>query len=407
MIKKFININILIFISIFYSSNINAHIQKNQNHFEISILSIGEGSSLVDAFGHTAIRVKGDGVNELLEKVLLKEYLEKNQLKNDVVFNFGVYNFNSPNFYSNFVKGRPEYILGIQNYNNLIQNYIRQKRYIVEHQLYLDQNSTKIIVDLLLEKLKNPSYIYDYFRDNCTTRSADIIIDKTNNKFKDDKLENEAIPTYRELIHGKLNENSWAAVGIDLCLGAIIDKKINIRETFFLPENFMNYLNMFESDIIKRNIIYSPKLEMNYHENLPSPLLVNTILSLIIIVITILNYKSNKWNKSLDTLIFLITGSIGILIIYLWFFSNHFAGAQNFNLLWAFPLNFGLIFCIFKNKIPGWTISYLKFLIILICLLLLHWITGVQKYNITLLSIFIALIIRYAFLISHIKRIIK
>ena len=407
MIKKFININILIFISIFYSSNINAHIQKNQNHFEISILSIGEGSSLVDAFGHTAIRVKGDGVNELLEKVLLKEYLEKTQLKNDVVFNFGVYNFNSPNFYSNFVKGRPEYILGIQNYNNLIQNYIRQKRYIVEHRLYLDQNSTKIIVDLLLEKLKNPSYIYDYFRDNCTTRSADIIIDKTNNKFKDDKLENEAIPTYRELIHGKLNENSWAAVGIDLCLGAIIDKKINIRETFFLPENFMNYLNMFESDIIKRNIIYSPKLEMNYHENLPSPLLVNTILSLIIIVITILNYKSNKWNKSLDTLIFLITGSIGILIIYLWFFSNHFAGAQNFNLLWAFPLNFGLIFCIFKNKIPGWTISYLKFLIILICLLLLHWITGVQKYNITLLSIFIALIIRYAFLISHIKRIIK
>jgi len=362
------------------------------NKYEISILSIGEGSSLVDAFGHTAIRVKGDE-------------LEKLGLKNDIVFNFGVYDFNSPNFYSNFVKGRPEYKLGIQNYRNLIQYYIKQKRYIVEHQLDLDQNSTKIIIDLLVEKLNNPYYIYDYFRDNCTTRISDIVIDKTDNKFKDDKLESKANLSYRDLIHAKINENSWAAVGIDLCLGAIIDKKVNTRETFFLPENFMNYLNIYGSDIIKKNIIHSPESEIRYRENFPPPLQINFILSLIIVAFTIFNYKSNKWNKSLDTLIFLITGSIGILIIYLWFFSNHFAGAQNFNFLWAFPLNFALIFAIYKNKIPNWSVGYIKLLIILIILLFLHWITGVQKYNLTLLPIFVALLIRYSFLVHRIKKI--
>ena len=323
------------------------------------------------------------------------------------MFNFGVYDFNSPNFYSNFVKGRPEYKLAIQNYSNLIQNYIRQKRYIVEHQLNLDQNSTKIIIDLLVEKLNDPYYIYDYFRDNCTTRAADIVIDKTNNKFKDDKLKSEAILTYRDLIHRKINENSWAALGIDLCLGAIIDKKINTRETFFLPENLMNYLDFFEGGMIKRNIIYSPESEISYRENLPSPLRINLLLSLIIVVITIFNFKSNKWNKSLDSLIFLISGSIGILIIYLWFFSNHFAGAQNFNFLWAFPLNFALIFAIYKNKIPNWSIGYIKLLIILIILLFLHWTTGVQKYNLTLLPIFVALLIRYSFLVHRINRTIK
>ena len=374
---------------IFFSLNIYANELENKNRYKISILSIGEGPSLVDAFGHTAIRVKDA------------------QLKNDIVFNFGVYDFNSPNFYSNFVKGRPEYKLAIQNYSNLIQNYIRQKRYIVEHQLNLDQNSTKIIIDLLVEKLNDPYYIYDYFRDNCTTRAADIVIDKTNNKFKDDKLESEAILTYRELIHRKINENSWAALGIDLCLGAIIDKKINTRETFFLPENLMNYLDLYEGDIIKRNIIYSPESEISYRENLPSPLLINLILSLIIVAITIFNFKSNKWNKSLDSLIFLISGSIGILIIYLWFFSNHFAGAQNFNFLWAFPLNFALIFAIYKNKIPNWSIGYIKLLIILIILLFLHWTTGVQKYNLTLLPIFVALLIRYSFLVHRINRTIK
>ena len=205
------------------------------------------------------------------------------------------------------------------------------------------------------------------------------------------------------MIHEKINENSWAALGIDLCLGAIIDKKINTRETFFLPENLMNYLDLFEADIIKRNIIYSPEEKISYQENLPSPLLVNLILSLIIVTVTIFNFKRNKWNKSLDILIFLISGSIGILIIFLWFFSNHFAGAQNFNLLWAFPFNFTLIFAIYKTKIPNWSIGYIKLLIILIILLFLHWITGVQKYNLTLLPIFIALLIRYTFLVNRIK----
>ena len=384
MIKGYINI-IFAFILIFFSFKIYANELEDKSRYKISILSIGEGPSLVDAFGHTAIRIKDA------------------ELKNDVVFNFGVYDFNSPNFYSNFVKGRPEYKLGIQNYNNLIQNYIRQKRYIVEHQLNLDQNSIKIIIDLLVEKLNDPYYIYDYFRDNCTTRAADIVIDKTNNKFKDDKLESETVFSFRNLIHEKINENSWAALGIDLCLGAIIDKKINTRETFFLPENLMNYLDLFEADIIKRNIIYSPESKISYQENLPSPLLVNLILSLIIVAVTIFNFKRNKWNKSLDILIFLISGSIGILIIFLWFFSNHFAGAQNFNLLWAFPFNFTLIFAIYKTKIPNWSIGYIKLLIILIILLFLHWITGVQKYNLTLLPIFIALLIRYTFLVNRIK----
>ena len=386
MIKSYINI-IFAFTLIFFSFKIYANELEDKSRYKISILSIGEGPSLVDAFGHTAIRIKDA------------------ELKNDVVFNFGVYDFNSPNFYSNFVKGRPEYKLGIQNYNNLIQNYIRQKRYIVEHQLNLDQNSIKIIIDLLVEKLNDPYYIYDYFRDNCTTRAADIVIDKTNNKFKDEKLESETVFSFRNLIHEKINENSWAALGIDLCLGAIIDKKIKTRETFFLPENLMNYLDLFEADIIKRNIIYSPESKISYQENLPSPLLVNLILSLIIVAVTIFNFKRNKWNKSLDILIFLISGSIGILIIFLWFFSNHFAGAQNFNLLWAFPFNFTLIFAIYKTKIPNWSIGYIKLLIILIILLFLHWITGVQKYNLTLLPIFIALLIRYTFLVNRIKNI--
>ena len=84
MIVKHLNNYIITLCLILYSININANATESFKRYEISILSIGEGSSLADAFGHTGIRVR-DSV-----------------LQNDIVFNYGIYDFNAPNFYSNF-----------------------------------------------------------------------------------------------------------------------------------------------------------------------------------------------------------------------------------------------------------------------------------------------------------------
>ena len=265
------------------------------------------------------------------------------------------------------------------------------------------------IIDLLVNNSKpeNKYYTYDYLRDNCSTRVADILIDDTNNKFRDDKLKSEAIITYRELIHEKISENSWAALGIDLCLGAIIDKKISVRETFFIPEKLMKYMDELMIDYSKpitKNIIFSPDSPSKYNEEFPKPFLVNSIISLLIILLTYFNFKNNSWNRSIDFIIYLFSGLIGVLIIYLWFFSNHFASAQNFNFLWAFPFNLAVLFALIRKTPPMWTINFVKLNIILLILLFIHWTTGVQKYNITLLPIFISLLVRYSYLVIQINK---
>ena len=356
---------------------------------KISIISIGEGSSLADAFGHTGIRVVSNG--------------------NDIVFNFGVYDFSAPNFYSNFVKGRPVYKLAVQKYENFKDGYIYQNRYLVEHELNISEESKMNIIDLLVNNSRpeNKYYTYDYLRDNCSTRVADILIDDTNNKFKDDKLESEAIFTYRELIHEKISQNSWAALGIDLCLGAIIDKKISVRETFFMPEKLMQYMDVLMIDYSKpitKKIIFSPDSPLKYDEGLPKPFLLNSIISVLIILLTYFNFKNNSWNRSIDFIIYLFSGLVGVLIIYLWFFSNHFASAQNFNFLWAFPFNLAVVFALIRKTPPMWTINFVKLNIILLILLFIHWSTGVQKYNITLLPIFISLLVRYSYLVIQINK---
>ena len=356
---------------------------------KVSIISIGEGSSLADAFGHTGIRVISNG--------------------NDIVFNFGVYDFSAPNFYSNFVKGRPVYKLAVQKYEKFKDGYIYQNRYLVEHELNISEESKMNIIDLLVNNSRpeNKYYTYDYLRDNCSTRVADILIDDTNNKFRDDKLESEALFTYRELIHEKISENSWAALGIDLCLGAIIDKKISVRETFFIPEKLMKYMDGLMKDYSKpitKNIIFLPDSPSKYNEEFPKPFLVNSIISLFIILLTYFNFKNSSWNRSIDFIIYLFSGLVGVLIIYLWFFSNHFASAQNFNFLWAFPFNLAVVFALIKKTPPLWTINFVKLNIILLILLFIHWITGVQKYNITLLPIFISLLVRYSYLVIQINK---
>ena len=366
--------------------------EETKTSFEeakVSIISIGEGSSLADAFGHTGVRVISNG--------------------NDIVFNFGVYDFSAPNFYSNFVKGRPVYKLAVQKYENFKEGYIYQNRYLVEHELNISEESKINIIDLLVNNSRpeNKYYTYDYLRDNCSTRVADILIDDTNNKFRVDKLESKAIITYRELIHEKISENSWAALGIDLCLGAIIDKKISVRETFFIPEKLMKYMDELMIDYSKpitKNIIFSPDSPSKYNEEFPKPLLVNLIISLLIILLTYFNFRNNSWNRSIDFIIYLFSGFVGVLIIYLWFFSNHFASAQNFNFLWAFPFNLAVVFALIRKTPPMWTINFVKLNIILLILLFIHWTTGVQKYNITLLPIFISLLVRYSYLVIQINK---
>ena len=161
------------------------------------------------------------------------------------------------------------------------------------------------IIDLLVNNSKpeNKYYTYDYLRDNCSTRVADILIDDTNNKFRDDKLESEAIITYRELIHEKISENSWGALGIDFCLGAIIDKKISVRETFFIPEKLMKYMDELMIDYSKpitKNIIFSPDSPSKYNEEFPKPFLINLIISLLIIEGFVEYFFGKSWNVKLS-----------------------------------------------------------------------------------------------------------
>ena len=161
--------------------------------------------------------------------------------------------------------------------------------------------------------------------------------------------------------------------------------------------------NSGERLVTKSKTIYTNKEKSENTLFLFSPLVVLTILAVIIVFITFKDYKSQLRTKWLDVIIFITTGIVGVLVFLLWFATDHTSTAYNYNLLWAFPLSLFCVLQLVKTTPKKWCIGYIKFLMLMLCLMTLHWAIGVQRFAPALIPVLIALAIRYVFLLKHFK----
>ena len=373
----------------FYSTAQSSSLSENA---EISILTVGPGKLLNDAFGHNGIRVN-DPLNNL-----------------DVVFNYGVYDFDAPNFYLKFAQGKLNYMIGVNYYSDFYQLYTYQNRTIREQTLNLTADEKKGLYAFLLNNYKpeNRYYLYDFFYDNCATKMRDVMEDNV------DQLifpvpENLEQKTFRQLIHEHVERNSWGSFGIDLALGSVIDRNAAPDQYMFLPE----YIHVFFAEaeradgtkiVSESNMVYEAKPEGKGIGFIFSPLVILSILSLLLIYMTHKDKKKGVRRRWIDLIVFGGTGLAGLILLLLWFATDHTATANNYNLLWAFPLNLVFLHLVLRTEPPAWFRRYLKFILILLVLLVFHWISGVQIYALGLIPILIALAFRYIYLIRLFKK---
>lgn len=181
---------------------------------------MGPGNYFYDKFGHSAIRVqdKNSGL--------------------DIVFNYGIFDFNTPNFYSKFARGKLLYSLGLANFEDFYQYYKSEDRWITEQVLNLNIAQKREVFQLLVENAKpeNKDYLYDFTYDNCATKIRDILSLALATDLKYNTEQEEKEKSFRQLIGEKLHSNTWGSLGIDLALGAEIDKKVSKWEYQFLPD---------------------------------------------------------------------------------------------------------------------------------------------------------------------------
>jgi hypothetical protein len=207
----FKNIIILLFIAV--TSTINAQLQLSEES-KISVLTLGPGHVLNDAFGHSAIRVK-DPV-----------------YKFDIVFDYGRYDFESEGFYLKFVQGQLNYEVGQSEFDDFFDQYQYQNRSITEQVLNLSTAQKTAFYLLLKENIKteNKTYPYDFFYNNCATKIKEGIETTLNSPLVYDPSETFEQLSFRNLIRSDLNQNSWGSFGIDIALGSKIDQIASVEE---------------------------------------------------------------------------------------------------------------------------------------------------------------------------------
>ncbi len=358
---------------------------------EISVLTVGPGASLNDAFGHSGFRVKDT------------------MFKMDIVFGYGQYDFDTPNFYLKFAQGKLNYLMSVHEYQDFYDSYVYYNRTIDEQVLNLSAEQKQALFNQLATNYQpeNRAYLYDFFYDNCATRIRDMVEDTSQPKVAFTTPAGFEPKTFRALIHEHVNRNSWGSFGIDLALGSIIDQQATAEEHMFLPkyihEFFANATIGNQPLVRSSSVIYQKNYTKNSANFLFSPLMVFGIIGAFIIFITYSDYKKNTRSKWLDVTLFSITGIIGVLLLLLWFATDHTATANNYNLLWAFPLNLLVIGQLLRPQVKNWVKRYLRFLMIMLALLTFHWITGVQVFAIGLIPLLIALAVRYLFLVRFFK----
>ena len=352
---------------------------KGNEEIQFSIITIGPyESELYSAFGHSGIR-----------------YLDKKN-KIDHFYNYGIFDFNQPNFYVNFLNGKLLYMVAKYDYKTAEQFYVSQNRYIKEQVLILTDAEKILLYNLLEQNIRpeNRTYLYNYVYNNCATKIRDVlsVVYGENLEFIS-KSENKS---FRELMDLYLNNNRWGDLGIDICLGPEIDYKVSFNEEMFLPEYL--FKGVEEASLSGKNKIVSLTNTINnnsvdFESHFLNPFLVFFSFLILSIYFSFRQIKYAIKYFLFDALFFVVSGMIGCLLIYLWFFTDHLS-SFNFNLIWALPSNMIIGILLLINPEKSFIKWYMFVYGILLTTLLILWQWIPQNLSEVLILFILGIIIR-------------
>jgi len=357
----------------------------------ISVITCGPGTDLYATFGHSAFRVwdPAQGI--------------------DWIYNYGTFDFNTPNFYLKFARGKLLYALSRQNFENFLYTYQYEERWVREQVLDLSPAEQGALF-AFLERNNQPEnryYHYDFLFENCATKIPEVLQKVLGKSLVFEYGHLTESHTFRDLIQQNLDRNTWSSLGIDLALGAVIDRDARPGEYMFLPRYVR--LQLEDTRLGNTPLVQRERVILDLPEPRPviyftaTPLFWCLLLLAFTIALTAIDFRYGWRSRWLDTCLFAGTGLAGLFMLFLWFLTDHTATAWNANLLWALPTHAGMAFYLLRGPGAKSLIRYLYLSLGLLGVCPLLWTFGIQGFAPVLVVLWMALALRYAYLIRYLK----
>ncbi len=361
---------------------------------QISLLTSTPGPLLYQAFGHSALRVRDKSQNL------------------DEVYNYGTFDFNTENFYWKFVKGYLNYSLEVRSFEKYLEDYHYYNQSVYEQVFnFTNKEANEVYKFLQNNQLpENKFYLYDYFHDNCANRIGDLIFTVFAEQVEIDNISWYEAVSFRESIDPYLRDKPWIHLGIDLSLGLPVDRIMQPKDYFFLPE----YLMLAMQNSILDEPGYGTKPLVKSHQVLHagrefpvdppvswSSFSLLVLLLMVVLLFTAKEVKKSTYYKKIDLILFGILGIIGLYLLFLWLVTAHEATYPNADLLWASPLHLLAVYFITIGKTKSqFFYWYFSIMFLLLLLYLMVWIIDFKNFNwllIPVLSIYFIRLTRWNF----------
>jgi hypothetical protein len=291
----------------------------------ISVLTMGPGDPTFSKFGHDAIVVSEAG-------------------KKARVYNFGTFAFHSTTLFSDFLSGRLRYWLSVGSLQGTLSSYRRQNRSLLLQRLDLEPAAAEALAEALEVNAlpENKYYLYDHFRDNCSTRVRDAI-DRTTGGAVRRALDRPAALTYRD--HAlRLVADDWLLyLGLDLGLGPRVDGRITEWDEGFLPQVLARSLKSVRVRTAKGDaplvldeavVFEADRAPLLETPPLRAPWLAALGLAIGGAFAFLVRSPSRAAHVAAGTLLAtlgLMSGLLGALLLFFWFFTNNEVAHKNAN----------------------------------------------------------------------------
>lgn len=326
----------------------------------------------------------------------------------DKIYNYGVPAFEGY-FNTRLLGGRLIFYLENRHtYKQDLEGYIHSKREVSLHEINLTFSEKKKLFQLLEDNARpeNRMYLYEYFRENCTTKIFDLLSEIIEGQivFRQDMTD----ITYRDIFDEYLKYAHFYRYFVRFVAGMKNDRHLTTEELFFMPEMMVDHLSQAVISgpggtrpfIIENKVVYSQPEQRDQVKMPFNPLIVALILLALELIIFLVSwFRKRNISRVYDHFWFLIFGVLGLFLVYMTFFTYYYITKLNLNLLWANPLLLGAFMIPEKWK-P------LLFRILAVCLLLVVPGFLVLPQNmypefIILAAILLLKVLKYGFLRNH------
>jgi len=302
----------------------------------VYLATYGPGDQVWEKFGHNAI------------------WIRDAMTRTTTSYNYGMFHFDQPGFVPRLMKGRMLYAMGVFDAEAELQGYMQRNRSVWVQQLALtpaQKHALREYLDLNYAQ-DGGAYLYDYFRDNCSTRIRDALDHVLGGEIRRTLTGTTTGTTYRSHSLRLTASSIMTYTGLLLGLGRPTDRELDAWQESFVPMRLMDHVRRVQvSDAEGRRTPLVQSEETAYLSSRPAPpdappsrtlayLIAGIGLAAVLTTLARRAPDSNRARLGLAVVISAwgaVTGFFGLLLALL-LLTNHTAAHANLNLLQVNPL---------------------------------------------------------------------